>query len=138
MKATLSNYGQSPRKVRLVTELIKGKRVTVALEQLAFLPKRAANPIAKLVRSAIANAVQQGGKEETLQIKNITVDGASMLRRYRARAFGRGATIRHRRSHVNVLLSEIDSKPKEVTDTVVAEVEKEIKEEIKPTKVESK
>ncbi len=117
MKAFLADYNQSPRKVRLVTDLVKGKRVATALKQLDFLPKRAAKPIAKLVRSAVANAVQQGGKEENLRIKNITVDGASMLRRYRARAFGRGATIRHRRSHVNVLLSQTNEK---ITESVEA------------------
>ncbi|HEC94174.1 MAG TPA: 50S ribosomal protein L22 [Candidatus Kaiserbacteria bacterium] len=127
MKATLSNYAQSPRKVRLVTELVKGKQVTAALEQLAFLPKRAAKPIAKLVRSATANAIQQGGKEENLRIENITVDGASMLRRYRARAFGRGATIRHRRSHVNILLSETGTKTVEVAEALPVEIKKDTK-----------
>lgn len=119
MKALLSDYNQSPRKVRLVTDLIKGKHVTVALKQLDFLQKRAAKPIAKLVRSAIANAIQQGRKEEGLHIKDITVDSASMLRRYRARAFGRGATIRHRRSHVNVLLSWDDRKVAEPVEATV-------------------
>ncbi len=133
MKATLSDYNQSPRKVRLVTELIKGKQVTTALEQLAFLSKRAAKPIAKLVRSAVANAIQQGGKEESLRIENITVDGASMLRRYRARAFGRGATIRHRRSHINVMLSETVTETAEVVEAVSVE-----SENIKSAEVASK
>ncbi len=119
MKALLSNYNQSPRKVRLVTDLIKGKQVTVALKQLDFLQKRAAKPIAKLVRSAIANATYKGAKEEDLCIKNITVDSASMLRRYRARAFGRGATIRHRKSHVNVLLSQTSVKVAESVEATV-------------------
>lgn len=105
----------------MVTELIKGKKVAVALEELAFLPKRAAKPIAKLVRSATANAMQKGSKEEDLCIKNITVNGASMLRRYRARAFGRGATIRHRRSHVDITLSEGSKKISEVVEAVSVE-----------------
>ncbi|HQU08264.1 MAG: 50S ribosomal protein L22 [Parcubacteria group bacterium 21-54-25] len=106
MKAELTGYGQSPRKVRLVTDLVKGKRVSDALTALAFLPKRAAEPIAKLIRSAAANAAQGGDHVENLRIENITVDSSGMLRRYRARAFGRGATIRHRRSRIAITLSE--------------------------------
>ncbi|MEK7063658.1 MAG: uL22 family ribosomal protein [Patescibacteria group bacterium] len=56
MKAFLSNYRQSPRKTRLVTELVKGKTVPQALTALKFLEKRAAAPIAKLIASAAANA----------------------------------------------------------------------------------
>ncbi len=112
MKASLEKYNQSPRKVRLVTNLIKGKLVVAALEQLSFLPKRAAKPIAKLISSATANAIQQGGKEEELRIKNIIVDSAGMLRRHRARAYGRGATIRHRKSKIQVTLS-VDNVKKE-------------------------
>lgn len=104
--AKLVGYEQSPRKVRLVTDLVKGARVSDALATLSFLPKRAAGPIAKLIRSASANAVQGGNKGDDLYIKNITVDSAGMLRRFRARAFGRGATIRHRRSRIAVTLSE--------------------------------
>lgn len=104
-RAVLAEYGQSPRKVRLVCDLVKGKTVTAALVELSFLPKRAAKPIAKLVHSAAKNAEQKGGDIEHLRIKNITVDSAGMLKRYRARAFGRGATIRHRRSRIVVTVS---------------------------------
>lgn len=103
--AVLAKYGQSPRKVRLVCDLVKGKQVTDALAELSFLHKRAALPIAKLIHSAAKNAEQKGGVIEDLRIENITVDSAGMLRRLRARAFGRGATIRHRKSRIVVTVS---------------------------------
>ncbi|HEX8946846.1 MAG TPA: 50S ribosomal protein L22 [Candidatus Paceibacterota bacterium] len=106
MKAELIGYDQSPRKVRLVTDLVKGKKVAAALAELTFLNKRASLPVAKLIKSATANAVQGGAKAENLRIANITVDSAGMLKRFRARAFGRGATIRHRKSRMVVTLTE--------------------------------
>jgi len=107
MKAILTRYNQSPRKVRLVADLVKGKRVPEALATLTFLNKRAAEPVAKLIRSAVANAAQKETvKKENLRIASITVDTGETLRRYRARAFGRGATIRRRRSRIAVTLTE--------------------------------
>lgn len=105
MKASLSSHNQSPRKVRLVTDLVKGKSVEDALDALSFLPKRAALPIKKLIESAAANAKAQGKDVATLKIKNITVDSAGMLVKYMPRAMGRGAPIRHRKSQVNVELA---------------------------------
>lgn len=109
MKAELIGYSQSPRKVRLVTDMVKGKRVAAALAELQFLTKRASEPVAKLIRSAVANAVANGSNAENLRIKNITVDSAGMLRRHRARAMGRAATIRHRKSRMLVTLIEEDT-----------------------------
>ena len=106
MKAELVGYAQSPRKVRLVTNLVKGKYVVAALAELQFLAKRASGPVAKLIRSAVANAITNGSKIEDLRIKNITVDSAGMLRRHRARAMGRASTIRHRKSRMLVTLME--------------------------------
>ncbi len=60
MKATLESHNQSPRKVRLVADLVKGKKVPAALSALAFLPKRASEPVAKLIKSAAANAKDKG------------------------------------------------------------------------------
>ncbi|MDR3547815.1 MAG: 50S ribosomal protein L22 [Candidatus Pacebacteria bacterium] len=104
MKAELTSYNQAPRKVRLVTDMVKGKKVPEALAALSFLPKRASLPITKLIQSAAANAVQQGEKVEDLRIENITVDSAGMLVRLMPRAMGRGAPIRHRKSRVKVTL----------------------------------
>jgi large subunit ribosomal protein L22 len=107
MRAELTSYNQPPRKVRLVTELVKGKRVSDALAALSFLPKRASDPISKLIKSAAANAVVKGEKPETLRIKNITVDSAGMLVRMMPRAMGRGAPIRRRKSRITVTLDTL-------------------------------
>lgn len=106
MKATLSNYKQSPRKTRLVTDLVKGKTVSDAMIALKFLNKRAASPMAKLLASAIANAEKQGEDARGLIVKNITVNKGIVAKRMFPRAFGRGATIRHRMSHVTITLAK--------------------------------
>jgi large subunit ribosomal protein L22 len=104
MKAELRSYNQSPRKVRLVTELVKGKTVEKALEALTFLPKRAASPIKKLIESAAANAKSKGEDVSKLKVKNISVDSDSMTVRYMPRAMGRATPIRRRKSRVMVTL----------------------------------
>ncbi len=106
MKAELKNHNQSPRKVRLVTDLVKGKKVSDALAALRFLPKRAASPIAKLIASAAANAKNDGKDVEKLRIKNITVDSAGMIVRFMPRAMGRATPIRRKKSLVRVTLGE--------------------------------
>lgn len=105
MKAALNQYNQSPRKVRLVTELVKGKKIAAALEQLSFLPKRAALPIKKLIESAVANAKANGQDVEKLKIKNIIVDSDGMMVRYMPRAMGRATPIRRKKSRVSITLS---------------------------------
>ena len=104
MKAELTSYNQSPRKVRLVTDMVKGKKVADAIAALSFLPKRASEPLRKLIESAAANAKNQGENPETLRVQNITVDSAGMLVRMMPRAMGRGAPIRRRRSRIKVTL----------------------------------
>ncbi|MFZ1987752.1 MAG: 50S ribosomal protein L22 [Minisyncoccia bacterium] len=105
MKAELRNYNQSPRKVRLVTELVKGKKISEALAALAFLPKRASLPIKKLLESAIANAKNKGEDTEKLRVANITVDLDGMTVRHMPRAMGRAAPIRRKKSRVLVTLA---------------------------------
>lgn len=104
MKSSLKSHNQPPRKVRLVTDLVKGKRVPEALAALSFLPKRAAEPIAKLIKSAAANAKAKGENPDQLRVKNITVDSAGMLVKYMPRAMGRPSPIRRRKSQVHVTL----------------------------------
>lgn len=110
MKAHLSNYHQSPRKTRLVTDLVKGKTVPEALTILQFLDKRAAQPIAKLISSAAANAEKQGESATRLVIVAITVNKGLVQTRYMPRAFGRASPIRHRMSHVTVTLKKAHTK----------------------------
>jgi large subunit ribosomal protein L22 len=105
MKASLASHNQPPRKVRLVTELVKGKKIPDAIAALRFLPKRAAEPIRKLIESAVANAKQKGENPDELMIKNIRVDSAGMLVKYMPRAFGRAAPVRRRKSQVVVELA---------------------------------
>jgi large subunit ribosomal protein L22 len=110
MKASLKSHNQPPRKVRLVTELVKGKTVPQAIAALSFLPKRAAAPIMKLIQSAAANAKLKGENPENLTVKNITVDSAGMLVKYMPRAMGRATPIRRRKSQVHVELAATESK----------------------------
>jgi len=104
MKARLKNYRQSPRKVRLVADLVRGKSILRALTSLSFLEKKSALPIKKLLESAVANAEIQGVKKEDLVVSDIQVDEGTSFTRYRARARGRAAPIKRRSSHINVTL----------------------------------
>ena len=100
--AQLKNYRQSPRKVRLVADLVRGKRVDLALAQLAMLPKRASEPMAKLVRSAHANAGDVSAHD--LVIEKIEVNGGVVFRRSMPRARGRASAIKKKSSHVAIAL----------------------------------
>lgn len=102
--ASLKSHNQSPRKVRLVADLVKGKKVPAALAALEFLPKRAAEPVAKLIKSAAANAKSKGENPDDLTIKAVTVESAGMLKRYMPRAFGRASMIRRKLSRVKITL----------------------------------
>jgi len=106
MKAFLKNYRQSPRKVRLVAELIKGKRVAEALLYLDTLPKRASDPINALLLSAISNAKQAGVAVDNLYVKNVTVNKGIVLKRSMPRARGSASRINKRTSHVMLTLIE--------------------------------
>ncbi len=97
----------SPKKVRLVIDLVRGMDVSVAENQLAFLNKGAARPVLKLLRSAIANAVNNNKLEkDNLYIKKITADDGPTLKRWMPRAFGRATMLRKRTSHINIVLDE--------------------------------
>jgi len=103
--AKLNQLRMSPRKVRLVTDLVCGRKVSLALAQLENMTKDAALPVLKLLRSAIANAKHNYKmKEEDLRIKNITVDGGAILYRWMPRAMGRATPIRKRSSHITITI----------------------------------
>lgn len=106
MKAFLKNYRQSPRKVRLVASLLKGKKVEDAMIELDFLAKRASTPLKKLVASAVANAKATGANVEDLFIKEFRVDKGLVIKRFMPRAMGRASRINKRTSHVFVVLGE--------------------------------
>lgn len=106
--AKLSYLRMGPRKVRLVADMIRGKRVAKALEILALSRKLAARPVVKLLNSAIANAKHnyQLGMEN-LVVSTIMVDGGPMLKRWMPKAHGRATPVRERTSHINLVLTEV-------------------------------
>lgn len=107
VKARAKFIRTAPRKARMVTELVKGKGVGDALNILAFTKKAPAKIVAKLLRSAVANADQMKNIDvDTLFIKEITVDQGPTMKRYRPRAMGRATIIRRRMSHITVVLEE--------------------------------
>ncbi|OGI57422.1 50S ribosomal protein L22 [Candidatus Nomurabacteria bacterium RIFCSPHIGHO2_02_FULL_37_13] len=106
MRAFLKNYRQSPRKVRLVAGLIRGKNVEEAIAELDFLAKRAGFPIKKLLLSAVANAKQTGIEKENLFIKELRVDKGITMKRMMPAAMGTGHRINKRTSHLNLVLGE--------------------------------
>ena len=98
----------SPQKARLVVDLVRDKKVNEALTILALCPKKPARLVAKVVRSAVASATQaQNLDVDDLYIKNITVEGGAMWKRWTPRAMGRATRIRKRTSHVRVVLGEV-------------------------------
>lgn len=109
-RAELNNYRQSPRKVRVVADTVRGKSVEEALTILSFVPKRAASPLEKLVRSALANAKSLSIPTENLVVKEIAVNGGKTLHRSQPRSHGMATPIRKRTSHVSVVLAESKSK----------------------------
>lgn len=106
VKAELKNYRQSPRKVRVVADTVRGKKVADALTILSFVPKRAALPLEKLVASAVANARSLSIPTENLVVKSLTVDAGPTLYRRQPRSRGMANPIRKRTSRVKVVLAE--------------------------------
>jgi large subunit ribosomal protein L22 len=110
--ARLGGYRMSAQKVRLVVDQIRGRQVEDALGILATSSKRAARPLAKLVRSALANAEEKNAREkagidvDNLFVSRIVVDEGTSQWRIRARAQGRANWIQRRSSHVTVELEE--------------------------------
>ncbi len=102
MKASLNNYRQAPRKVRLIAELIKGKSAVQAQGILTHLIKKGALPMKKLLDSAVANA---GVDASTLMVKVATVDKGVVIKRWMPRAMGRAFPIHKHTSHVVIELA---------------------------------
>lgn len=118
MKATLSNYRQAPRKVRLVAKSLSGKKVSDANLSLKFMPKRAAAPLAKLLASAVANALADTSvRAEDLIVREVRVDKGTTLKRWLPRAFGRASRINKRSSHVTIVLGVAAEKVKKAPKT---------------------
>ncbi len=123
VKAKAKYIRISPRKVRLVVDVIRGMQVEKALDQLNFINKRATVPVRKLLNSAIANATNNFELEKSnLYIKEIKVDEGPTLKRWMPRAHGRATMIRKRTSHISVILGElVDSGKREAKKEKVKE-----------------
>ena len=109
--AKLKNVPSSPRKMRLVADMVRGKEVFKALGLLKFSNKEAAAKVEKLLRSAIANWEQKNERKAEngeLYVKTIFVDCAPMLKRLRTAPQGRGYRIRKRSNHVTLFVDTIE------------------------------
>ena len=117
--ASLKNVPTSPRKMRLVADMIRGERVNKALSILKFEPKVGAEKIEKLLLSAISNWQLQNEdakiEEADLYIKTISVDGGRMLKRLRPAPQGRAHRIRKRSNHVTIVIDSLNADLAEAT-----------------------
>lgn len=99
----------SPRKARLVADLIRGRQVDEAISLLRNVRKRAADPVSKVLKSAAANAISEAGsaklKAEDLTVSRIMVDGGPSYRRFRPAAMGRAHPYKHRTCHITVVVT---------------------------------
>ncbi|OHA19124.1 MAG: 50S ribosomal protein L22 [Candidatus Taylorbacteria bacterium RIFCSPHIGHO2_01_FULL_45_63] len=132
VKAILRNYRQSPRKVRLVADLVRGKKVDRALTVLDFLTKKASEPVRNVIKLAVANARHNFHLDpDKLFIKEIRVDDGVTLMRRMPRARGSAYPIRKRTSHIEVLLATPERPKLEVKTREVEGDEAEEKHEVR-------
>ena len=126
----------APRKVRLVADLIRGKKVSEALNSLEFLPKKVSPLLIKLLKQAVANAKHNFQLDESnLYISKILVDEGPKLKRWMPRARGQASEIHKRTSHITLVLAEIEKKkPKEIKEEKEVEKKGEIKKVSKAEK----
>ena len=110
IKAIAKNTGISPRKVRIIVDAIRGKDVDEALAILQFTPSPTARVIAKVVKSAAANAENNFQMSPDLKIVSIVVDAAPTMKRIRPRTRGRINPILKRSSHITVVVAEQEEK----------------------------
>ena len=103
-RATAKNVRVSPRKARFVVDMIRGKKADIAIAQLSILRNRAAQPVMKVLQSALANVDQANPDADVDEYRVISayVDEGKTLRRFRPRAMGRATTIRKRSSHITL------------------------------------
>lgn len=135
IKAKTKYIRMSPRKVRLVTDIIRGMETNNALDVLKITNKRAVKPVEKLIKAGIANADHNFGlNKDNLYIKEIRVNEGPTLHRWMPRAYGRATPIRKRTSHINLILAEV----KEGKETVQKKkkIEAPIKLEERPRQAE--
>lgn len=104
-QAKLRNARLSPRKARLVVDMVRGKGIQDAMNILQFSPQKTAPVLSKLLKSAVANAEQKGVSDvDRLFVKSVMVDQGPVLKRFMPRAQGRASRIRKPTSHITVVL----------------------------------
>lgn len=108
VKARLKFLRVSPRKARLVADLIRGLPVELAKQQLEFSARAVSKPILKLLESAVANARQEGLNEDNLVVSRIWVDAGATLHRFMPRAMGRVSPVNKRTSHITIIVKETE------------------------------
>jgi len=125
----------SPRKVRLVIDVVRGMKVERALQQLSFIHKAAARPVQILIKSAMANAEHNFKLDpKTLTIAKITADGGPILYRFTPKAFGRATPIRKRTTHITVVLTSPDAPAPDAKKTAASEKKKGEKKSVAASK----
>jgi large subunit ribosomal protein L22 len=120
-QATAKHIHVSTRKLRLLADSVRRLAPSVALAQLAHMPKTAAGVLAKVMASAVANAKQKNAQEEQLRIKIIEVMGAGGMKRWHAVSRGQAHAYKKRMTHVRVILTD---EVAEVVKTPVKEAKK--------------
>lgn len=135
--ASLRYLRVSPRKVRLVVDLIRGADIATAEQRLLFSPKWAARPVLKLLRSAVANATNNFHLDaKKLFVKKISADQGPTLKRYRPRAFGSAAEIRKRSTHILLVLATKETpKPEKKVKASAAQEKPRAEKSASPKKV---
>jgi len=138
--AKLNNEPTSPRKMRLLADLVRGMKVEKALAVLEHNPKHSAVPLRKLILSAISNwkAKNEGADETSLIVKTIMVDGARVIKRMRPAPQGRGYRVRKRSNHVTVFVDAADATEKAVKVSKKETVKKEATVPAAPKKTATK
>jgi large subunit ribosomal protein L22 len=107
VKAVARHVRISPQKVRMLADAIKGKPVEKAIDTVRFMPQKSAGIVEKVLRSAVANADQKTDVDvDNLVVGNLIADKGPTLKRFHARARGRGARILKPTSHITVILTE--------------------------------
>ncbi len=105
VKAKLNFLRMGPRKVRLIADLMRGRKVPMLMDRLSLMNKKAAGYLLKLLKSAVANAKNNFQLEaDDLRVKSIMVDGGPVLKRWMPKAHGRATPIRERTSHISLVL----------------------------------
>lgn len=105
--ARVRHVRMSPRKMRIIANMVRHKRVDYAMNVLKLMPKKAAFVVRKLLVSAVANAEHQGEQDiDALVIKDCSIDNGPILKRWMPRAMGRAARVQHRTSHVTITVDQ--------------------------------